>query len=134
MSSRPATAVLALTLSMVGCATPLKQAPATTEAAPCLPPGASAQVMSWPVVAARPVRVPYETGDFKPGLWVRYQQGGAAVVMIWSDTGLLAVDPNPDTDVPAWIDTALLADDGKTLKTAPPAERCRWRQAGGRPA
>jgi hypothetical protein len=133
MRWRLATALVGLMLLMVGCAPALRQ-PLTADTAPCLPPGATAEIISWPVVAARPVRVPYETGDFKMGLWVRYQQGDVAVVLIWSDTGLFAVDPNPDSDAPAWVDSALLADDGKTLKTAPPAERCRWRKSGGLPA
>jgi hypothetical protein len=121
------TVLIGFATVMVGCAHVDAGSQLTRADLPCLPPGATAHAFTWPVVDARPVPVPFETGDVRPGLWVRYQEGELAVVMLWSSTGLFAVDPNPDTDVPAWLDTGLVGEDGKTLK-ATPTTRCRWRQ------
>lgn len=123
----PTTAIVAFFLVMVGCAPLISGARSSRADLPCLPPGARAQAFTWPVVDAHPVPVLFETGDVRPGLWVRYQQGRSAVVMVWSATGLLAVDPNPDTDVPGWFDMGLVSEDGKTLRTTP-TKRCLWRQ------
>jgi hypothetical protein len=121
------TVIIAFAIAMVGCVHLPAGSQLTRADLPCLPPGATAHAFAWPVVDARPVPVPFETGDVRPGLWVRYQERESAVVMLWSSTGLFAVDPNPDTDVPAWLDTGLVGEDGKTLKAIPTA-RCRWRQ------
>ena len=122
--------IVTIAALLTGCASAPKASKIDLATAPCLPPGTSAMSFAWPVVDARPFPVPSESGKLEPGLWVRYQEGRSAIVMVWSSTGLLAVDPSPDTQAPAWLDMGLLREDGKTLRLTP-RTRCQWRQVGG---
>lgn len=92
-----------LALSLGGCVT----------AAPCLPPGISADFLSWPIVAGG-----RGTVAMVPGWGVRYEKADEAVTVMWEDGILRFVDPRPDTDEPGWW----------RLPTAP----CAWRRLSGR--
>ena len=94
---------------------------------PCLPPGVSGNFFGWPVVAFEPIVLHQEDGDDVEARVVRYQHGHEAVTVVWIGADLVAVDPNPDTAEPDWVDGSLVLDDELTLRARPEAP-CQWRR------
>jgi hypothetical protein len=102
--------------------------PATLIASvPCLPPGLRGDFFGWPVVAFQPILLHHENGDDVEARIVRYQRGREAVAVVWVGADLVAVDPNPDTQQPNWVDDSLVKDDELTLHARPEAP-CQWRR------
>ncbi len=53
---------------------------------------------------------------------------GSAMLVVWSRSGLLYVDPSPDSDAPAWVNRQLVTPEG--FLRSNPAGGCEWRRGG----
>jgi hypothetical protein len=121
--------VVGALLLAVGC----RSAPRSvtiTASVPCLPPGVSGDFFGWPVVAFQPIVLQREDGDDVDARIVRYQRGREAVTVVWVGADLVAVDPNPDSAEPDWLDASLVVDDDLTLRARAEAP-CQWRRHDG---
>jgi hypothetical protein len=93
--------------------------------APCLPPGVDPRFFSWPVQSFRPLLIPRDDGTASTGAWVLYGKGDEQVAAVWSEAGVIAVDPSPSTDAPMWVNRARL-DDEVSARRAGGNGECRW--------
>src|SRR5438874_12736597 len=117
---------MAVTLLLAGC----RAAPhgvMIVASVPCLPPGMRGEFFGWPVVAFQPIVLHQEEGEDIEARVVRYQRGHEAVTVVWVGADLLAVDPNPDTAEPDWVDGSLVVDDDLTVRARAEAP-CQWRR------
>jgi hypothetical protein len=121
--------VVALLLLAAGCAGPGSGSQATHGAGLCLPPAVSAQFFFWPVVDFRSINLLTEEGNLSPASWVVYRRGKTAVAAMWVQSDLIAVDPDPETDAPEWVDFSLVmrVEDKLVLRRHPEAS-CRWQR------
>ena len=113
-----------------GCATPAGPRPTASVImanVPCLPPGITAEFLSWPVAAFHALSAPSEAGGDVAVHWVLCRRGKSQMAVLWSATDLLAADPSPETEEPEWVDSSLLGGDGQTLRANPEAP-CQWRR------
>jgi hypothetical protein len=94
----------------------------------CLPPKVSSALFTWPVVSAHPAGLQTEEGNPAPAIVVRFEREGSATLVVWSRSGLLYVDPSPDSDAPAWVNRQLLTPQG--FLRSHPAGGCEWRRGG----
>lgn len=118
--------VIALVLT-ARCAGPVSGPEGTTVVGPCLPRMVSSQFFFWPVVGFRSVNLLTEDGDFASASWVLYRRGKVAVAAMWVQSDLIAVDPDPETDTPEWVDLSLVVPvDGKLVLRRQPEASCRW--------
>jgi len=97
-----------------------------------LPPGVTADVLSWQTEASQPIQMRTESGVVRPGLLERTRAtDGRSIVFVWLRGGPIYVDTAPDNPTsPAWVDTGRVAADGKALLDQPGAS-CQWRRVGG---
>lgn len=123
---RRALCVVAALALLAGCRT-APRGVTLLSSVPCLPPGVSGDFFGWPVVAFQAIVLQQEEGDDVEGRVVRYQRGHAAVTVVWVGADLIAVDPNPDTAEPDWVDGSLVIDDDLTLRARAEAP-CQWRR------
>lgn len=91
----------------------------------CLPPQASPSIFSSPVEGAAPVAIHTDQGTLGPGLYVRYKTRQGPVSVLWTTTGLVSLDLDPDGQQAAWRDAALIDDQG--LLRSNPGSQCDWR-------
>ena len=118
--------VVATMLLLAGCR-PASRGVTITASVPCLPPGVSGDFFGWPVVAFQPIVLQREEGEEVDARIVRYQRGHDAVTVVWVGADLVALDPNPDSAEPDWVDASLVVDDDLTLRARAEAP-CQWRR------
>ena len=120
-------AVIIVLVLIGGCAGPITGPQAFRGLGPCLPPEISSQFFFWPVVALRSVSLHTEDGEVTSASWVLYRRGKAAVAVMWVHSDVIAVDPDPDTDTPEWIDTSLVTRvEGELVLRRDPETPCQW--------
>lgn len=122
-------ALVALSAAMLlgGCGGAASRPATIMLSVPCLPPGVRGDFFGWPVVAFQPITLQQEDGPDVEGRIVRYQRGRDAVSVVWVGADLVAVDPQPDSEEPDWVDDSLIVDDELTLRARPEAP-CQWRR------
>ncbi|MGH7324422.1 MAG: hypothetical protein ACREJ9_07225 [Candidatus Rokuibacteriota bacterium] len=99
--------------------------------APCLPPGVATDFFTWPVRSFQPIVIPRDDDTVTSGAWVLYGKGDSRVAAVWGGEMLIAVDPNPATNAPIWVDRGLLDDDNRALRSET-LSPCQWRRHGER--
>ena len=121
-----ASSIVALFM-VAACVGPASGPEAARGMGPCLPPGVSAQFFFWPVVGVRTINLFTEDGDLAPTSWVLYRRGKTAIAAMWVQSELIAVDPDPETDAPEWVDLSLVTPvEGKLVLRRQPEAPCRW--------
>lgn len=95
---------------------------------PCLPPGVSPEVLSWPTIDANLVQFSSQSGIKYVGLTeiLGNPTTRQMVQVYWVRGRIVFFDPNPnDQDAPAWYDAGLT--DGKVFYDNPTGQ-CQWKR------